>query len=93
MLCMSKGDSDGGHGALLQKELETSCKALGFAESPTVIDDPELQHANANAWSPAMIADYISKHCQMKASVDGHENRYHTLVTYDKDGVSGTPQN
>lgn len=36
-----------------------------------------------------MIADYVSKHCQMKASVDGHEDRYHTLVTYDTDGVSG----
>ena len=40
MLCLSNGNAEG-IGRTREKELELSCKKLGFVEAPTVIDDPE----------------------------------------------------
>ena len=42
MLCLSNGNYEG-LGRTREKELEKSCKLLGFAEGPTVIDDPDMQ--------------------------------------------------
>ena len=40
-LCLSNGNADG-LGRIREKELELSCKRLGFFEAPSVIDDSEL---------------------------------------------------
>jgi len=41
LLCLSNGNAEG-LGREREKELELSCKSLGFAEAPTVIDDNDL---------------------------------------------------
>ena len=63
LLCLSNGNFDG-LGRIREKELELSCKRLGFTEAPTVIDDPELQDGMNQEWSPKLVADYIAKFCK-----------------------------
>ncbi len=58
---MSNGDA-AGLGRTREKELQNCCKALGFAEAPTIINDSELQDGMDQKWSPALIADYIAKY-------------------------------
>lgn len=41
LICLSNGNA-AGLGRAREKELELACKRLGFAEAPTIIDDPEL---------------------------------------------------
>jgi len=41
LLCLSNGNADG-LGRQREKELELSCKELGFHNTPVVIDDPDL---------------------------------------------------
>ena len=41
LLCLSNGNAEG-LGREREKELEMSCKRLGFAEAPSVIDDNDL---------------------------------------------------
>ena len=56
LLCLSTGNASG-QGRVRTKELEKSCRYLGFAEGPTVIDDPDLQQGQATEWSEEMVAD------------------------------------
>ena len=82
LLCLSNGNAEG-LGRTREKELEMSCKRLGFTEAPTVIDDPELQDGMDTKWSPALIADYVVKYCKQKVSVDGPKGKIDIIVTFD----------
>ena len=42
LLCLSNGNF-AGLGKIREKELEKSCKYLGFAEPPTCVDDVDLK--------------------------------------------------
>ena len=63
LLCLSNGNAEG-LGRKREKELELSCKRLGFNEAPTVIDDGELQDGMKNEWSADLIADHVAKWCK-----------------------------
>ena len=82
LLCLSNGN-EGGLGRKREKELELSCKRLGFTEAPTIIDDPELQEGVDKQWAPGLIADYIMKHCKQKENLDGDNGKINMIVTYD----------
>ena len=51
LVCLSNGNA-AGLGREREKELELSCKRLGFSEAPTVIDDEDLQDGMATKWAP-----------------------------------------
>ncbi len=82
MICLSNGNAEG-LGRAREKELELSCKRLGFTEAPTIIDDPELQDGMDKNWPPALIADYITKFCKQKEHTDGPEGKIDMMVTFD----------
>ena len=90
MLCLSNGNYEG-LGREREKELEKSCARLGFTEPPTIIDDPELQDGMDNQWAPALIADYVSKHCKNKEQLDGEAGKIDIIVTFDQWGISNHP--
>lgn len=90
MLCLSNGNAEG-LGRAREKELELSCRKLGFAEAPQVIDDPELQDGMDKQWAPALIASYIEKYCKQKETIEGPEGKIHLIVTFDEHGVSYHP--
>ena len=62
LLCLSNGNAEG-LGREREKELELSCKRLGFTEAPTVIDDNDLQDGMDIKWAPELVTDYITKWC------------------------------
>ena len=66
-----------------------SCKRLGFAEAPTVIDDDDLQDGMDTKWAPELVADHITKWCKQKESIEGAEGKINIIVTFDDHGVSG----
>ena len=72
-----------------EKELELSCKRLGFTEAPTVIDDNDLQDGMDIKWAPELVADYVTKWCKSKESIDGSEGKIDMIITFDEGGVSG----
>lgn len=57
LLCLSTGNADG-LGKIRQKELDASCKYLGFQEWDC-IDDPELPDGMKEQWSADKIAEHI----------------------------------
>lgn len=44
-----------------EKELDASCKALGFTEWEC-IDDPDLQDGHKNNWDVDKVAEYITNY-------------------------------
>ena len=90
LLCLSNGNAEG-LGRTREKELEMSCKRLGFSEAPTVIDDPELQDGMDVNWAPGLVADYIVKHCNQKENLDGKKAKIDMIMTFDEHGVSSHP--
>ena len=72
LLCLSTGNASG-QGRVRTKELEKACRYLGFAEGPTVIDDPDLQEGQATEWSSEMVADQVTKYLTAK-SREGEEH-------------------
>ena len=90
MLCLSNGNA-AGLGRTREKELELSCKKLGFSEAPTCIDDPELQDGMDKQWAPELVASYIEKFCKQKETNEGPEGKINMIVTFDEHGVSYHP--
>ena len=87
LLCLSNGNFEG-LGPKREKELEKSCKALGFAESPVVIDDPDLQDGPNNKWAPLVVAENVERILSNKAS-EGEQ--IDIIVTFDEYGISSHP--
>lgn len=59
-LCLSSGNY-AGLGKIREKELEKSCQYLGFKETPTVVDDPDVQDGPIN-WPHGVVKDQIHRY-------------------------------
>ena len=90
LLCLSNGNYEG-LGREREKELEKACARLGLTEPPTIIDDPELQDGPDNNWAPALIAEYVVKHCKQREALDGESGKIDIIVTFDQYGISYHP--
>jgi N-acetylglucosaminylphosphatidylinositol deacetylase len=66
--------------------LELSCKALGFAEVPIIINDPDLQDGPNQHWAPNLIQEQVERVLKTKAE-DGEA--INMIVTFDEGGISG----
>ena len=89
LLCLSNGNADG-LGRTREKELEKSCDFLGFAEAPTIIDDPDLQDGMDKKWGKDLIAEHINRYLTAKMRL-GKESEIQILVTFDEYGISYHP--
>lgn len=84
-LCLSNGNF-AGLGKIREKELEASCKYLGFKEAPTIVSDPDLEDGPNHTWPPTLIADHLNKFFMQHREVE-----FSTIVTFDNKGVSSHP--
>lgn len=87
-MCLSNGNAEG-LGREREKELELSCKRLGFKDSPTIINDNDLQDGMDIKWAPELVADHIVRYCKQKEAIDGEDGRIDIIITFDEGGVSG----
>jgi len=90
LLCLSNGNAEG-LGRMREKELEISCKALGFQEAPTCVDDPDLVDGMDSKWAPELIAEQVTRFCKQKEATDGAISKIDIIVTFDNGGVSAHP--
>ena len=89
LLCLSNGDADG-LGRSREKELEKSCAFLGFAEAPTIIDDPDLQDGMDKIWGADLVAEQITRYLTAKMKL-GKDNEIDIIVSFDEHGISYHP--
>ena len=89
LLCLSNGNADG-LGRKREKELEKSCAYLGFAEAPTIIDDPDLQDGMDKKWGKDLIAEHLTRYLTAKMR-QGKENEIDILISFDEYGISSHP--
>ena len=89
LLCLSSGDADG-LGRTREKELEKSCAFLGFAEVPTVIDDPDLQDGMDKKWGVDLVAEQITRYLTAKMKL-GKDSEIDIIVSFDEHGISSHP--
>ncbi|KAJ6598487.1 LmbE-like protein [Mycena vulgaris] len=82
-LCLSVGNADG-LGAIRKYELEGSLDILGVdSDKRMVLDHPALQDNFTASWDAQTIASVLKPYIL--------ENRINTILTFDRDGVSGHP--
>ncbi len=83
LMCLSNGDFYG-QGKIREKELLNSCKVLGIdRENCTIINDECLPDDPNIKWKPEVITRYIKEEIS--------KAKFHMLVTFDSNGVSGHP--
>ena len=85
LLCLSNGNF-AGLGKVREKELEASCRRLGFAETPSCVDDVSLQDGMASVWTEEAVADQILRFIRAHPDLE-----FQTIVTFDENGVSSHP--
>ncbi|KAJ7489389.1 N-acetylglucosaminylphosphatidylinositoldeacety la se, partial [Mycena latifolia] len=82
-LCLSVGNADG-LGPIRKYELESSLDILGVdADKRMTLDHPDLQDNFTAFWDAQTIATVIKPYVL--------ENRINTILTFDRDGISGHP--
>ncbi|KAJ7705383.1 N-acetylglucosaminylphosphatidylinositoldeacety la se [Mycena rosella] len=82
-LCLSVGDADG-LGPIRKYELESSLDILGVdSDKRMVLDHPDLQDNFTAYWDAQTIATVLKPYIL--------ENRINTILTFDREGVSGHP--
>ncbi|KAJ7182693.1 LmbE-like protein [Mycena crocata] len=82
-LCLSTGNADG-LGAIRKYELEGSLDVLGVdTDKRMVMDHPDLQDNFTASWDAHIIASVLRPYIL--------QNRINTILTFDRDGVSGHP--
>ena len=86
---MSNGNAEG-LGREREKELEKSCRNLGFAEAPHIVDDNELQDGMETKWASGVVANHVRQYLNRKAA-EGEDQKIDIIVTFDEYGVSYHP--
>ncbi|KAF7369068.1 hypothetical protein MVEN_00233600 [Mycena venus] len=82
-LCMSVGNADG-LGAIRKYELESSLDLLGVdTDKRLIVDHPDLQDNFTAYWDAQTIASILKPYVL--------ENRINTILTFDREGISGHP--
>ncbi|KAK7052289.1 putative deacetylase LmbE-like domain-containing protein [Favolaschia claudopus] len=82
-LCLSVGNADG-LGAIRKYELESSLDILGVdTDKRSILDHPELQDNFTASWDAHTIATVLRPYVL--------KNRINTILTFDREGISGHP--
>ncbi|KAJ6447911.1 putative deacetylase LmbE-like domain-containing protein [Mycena vitilis] len=82
-LCLSVGNADG-LGAIRKFELESSLDILGIdTDKRLIVDHPDLQDNFTAYWDANTIASVLKPYIL--------ENRITTVLTFDREGISGHP--
>ncbi|KAJ6551435.1 putative deacetylase LmbE-like domain-containing protein [Mycena capillaripes] len=82
-LCLSVGNADG-LGAIRKYELESSLDILGIdTDKRLTVDRPDLQDNFTALWDANAIASVLKPYVM--------ENRINTILTFDREGISGHP--
>ncbi|KAJ7088602.1 putative deacetylase LmbE-like domain-containing protein [Mycena epipterygia] len=82
-MCLSVGNADG-LGPIRKYELESSLDILGIdTDKRKILDHPDLQDNLTAHWDAHTIANVLKPYIL--------ENRINTILTFDRDGISGHP--
>ncbi|KAJ6558680.1 putative deacetylase LmbE-like domain-containing protein [Mycena sp. CBHHK59/15] len=82
-LCLSVGNADG-LGEIRKYELESSLDVLGVDEGKRrIVDHPDLQDNFTTRWDVNVIANIVKPYVL--------ENQINTILTFDRQGISGHP--
>jgi len=82
-LCLSVGNADG-LGAIRKYELESSLDLLGVdTDKRSIVDHPDLQDNFTAYWDAQIIASVLKPYIM--------QNRINTILTFDREGISGHP--